>query len=579
MIAPTLIADEAIRRRFLRESRVAASIDHPHVIPIYYTGEEGGIAYIAMRHVAGDDLRTLVRRTGPLDPARAARIVGQVAAALDAAHASGLVHRDVKPANVLLGQGDHAYLTDFGLTKHVLSEAGATKPGHWVGTLDFIAPEQIRGERVDARADVYALGCVLHYMLAGRPPFTPDGDEAKMWAHLTERPPLVSEAAPGVPEGFDDVIARALAKDPAQRFQSAGDLGRAAAAAAAGGPVAGRDTVVATGAAAPIEIDTRTAGTAIAPPSRRRAPPARKPSRLFAVAAVAVTPRRRRRGRRARHARGGRRRQRTRPRSRRPAEARAQGHATRDRRPPQHRPRRRRPRLGRPLPERRAASRSTRRRESAPGPRPEIGVGLTGLAVSGRDHVGARGPRRQLVHLDARPAGGRRPGAAARRRQRGRGDPDAVYVAVTQPELDPGDQILEIDARPRAPPHDRRARRRAPARARPRPAVAARQHPAELVGIDLATRADRRRVTLDPNTSGDLTVGAGYLWVTLVDSDQLARVDPRGGTAGDVRRPAAARPASSVRKGIVWVVNRTESTLTRIDIRRAARSGARSRCR
>jgi serine/threonine protein kinase len=157
VIAPALMADEAIRHRFLRESRVAASIDHPHVLPIYYAGEDAGVAYIAMRHVAGDDLRTLVRRNGPLEPARAARIVEQVAAALDAAHASGLVHRDVKPANVLLGQGEHAYLTDFGLTKHVLSEGGATKPGHWVGTLDFIAPEQIRGERVDARADVYAL--------------------------------------------------------------------------------------------------------------------------------------------------------------------------------------------------------------------------------------------------------------------------------------------------------------------------------------------------------------------------------------------------------------------------------------
>ena len=154
---------------------MAASIDHPHVIPIYYTGEEDGVAFIAMRHVAGDDLRTLVRRSGPLEPGRAARIVGQVAAALDAAHASGLVHRDVKPANILLGQGDHAYLTDFGLTKHVLSEAGATKPGHWVGTIDFVSPEQIRGERVDARSDVYALGCVLYYMLAGRPPFTPRG--------------------------------------------------------------------------------------------------------------------------------------------------------------------------------------------------------------------------------------------------------------------------------------------------------------------------------------------------------------------------------------------------------------------
>ena len=152
-----------------------------------------------MRHVAGDDLRTLVRRSGPLEPGQAARIVGQVAAALDAAHASGLVHRDVKPANILLGQGEHAYLTDFGLTKHVLSDAGTTKSGHWVGTIDFVSPEQIRGERVDARSDVYALGCVLHYVLAGRPPFTPEGDEAKLWAHLSEPPPPSARRRPGCP--------------------------------------------------------------------------------------------------------------------------------------------------------------------------------------------------------------------------------------------------------------------------------------------------------------------------------------------------------------------------------------------
>ena len=287
VIAPALMADDAVRRRFLRESRVAASIDHPHVIPIYYTGEQDGVAFIAMRHVAGDDLRTLVRREGPLEAGRASRIVGQVAAALDAAHAAGLVHRDVKPANILLGQGEHAYLTDFGLTKHVLSEAGATKPGHWVGTLDFIAPEQIRGERVDARSDVYALGCVLFYVLTGHPPFTPDGDEAKLWAHLSEAPPAVSTVAPGVPRGLDEVVARALSKAPEQRFQSAGDLGRAAAAAAAGGEVPGRDTVVATGAAAPIEVDTRTAGTALAPADPAPSP-ARRRQRMRAVAAAAA---------------------------------------------------------------------------------------------------------------------------------------------------------------------------------------------------------------------------------------------------------------------------------------------------
>src|SRR4051795_13070286 len=184
VIAPSLTEDPAIRRRFLRESRVAASLDHPHVIPVYYAGEEGGIAYIAMRYVAGDDIRTLVRRQGPLAPAHAVQIVGQVASALDAAHASGLVHRDVKPANVLLGPDDHVYLTDFGLTKHALSVGEATRTGQWVGSVDYVAPEQITGERLDARADVYALGGVLWWALTGEVPFPRDRDEAKLWAHV-----------------------------------------------------------------------------------------------------------------------------------------------------------------------------------------------------------------------------------------------------------------------------------------------------------------------------------------------------------------------------------------------------------
>ena len=231
VIAAGLLEDQTVRARFVRESKIAASIDHPNVIPIYYAGEEDGIAYIAMRYVAGDDVRSLVRRDGPLDPERAARIVAQTGGALDAAHAAGLVHRDIKPANVLLGPEDHAYLTDFGLTKHALSMAGTTKPGHWVGTLDYVAPEQIRGERVDARADVYALGCLLYYTLTGEVPYKREGDEARLWAHLHDPPPKPS--AHGVPEVFDDVIARALAKDPEERYPSAGDLGRAAKAAAA----------------------------------------------------------------------------------------------------------------------------------------------------------------------------------------------------------------------------------------------------------------------------------------------------------------------------------------------------------
>ena len=274
VIAPALMQDGAIRRRFLRESRVAASIDHPNVIPIYYTGEEDGVAYIAMRYVPGDDLRTLVRREGRLEPRRAAHIVAQVGAALDAAHAAGLVHRDVKPANVLLGEGDHAYLTDFGLTKHALSESGATRPGHWVGTLDFVAPEQIRGERIDARADVYGLGCLLHYALAGRPPFERDNDEAKLWAHLSEPPPRV-ERSPGRAR-------RVLVPRARQVAGRALSSRRATSAARRWPPRAAmrsrrRERMVAVGAAAPVEVDTRTAASPGASRRRGRRPPAPPP--------------------------------------------------------------------------------------------------------------------------------------------------------------------------------------------------------------------------------------------------------------------------------------------------------------
>lgn len=254
VIAAGLLEDQSVRARFVRESKVAASIDHPNVIPIYYAGEENGIAFIAMRYVAGDDVRSLVRREGPLTPARAAHITAQLGGALDAAHSAGLVHRDIKPANVLLGPEDHVYLTDFGLTKHALSIAGTTKPGHWVGTLDYVAPEQIRGERVDARADVYALGCLLYFTLTGEVPFKREGDEARLWAHLSDPPPKPS--AHGVPAAFDPVIARALAKDPDERYSSAGDLGRAAKAAAANEQPALRERLVAKGAAAPVESPT-----------------------------------------------------------------------------------------------------------------------------------------------------------------------------------------------------------------------------------------------------------------------------------------------------------------------------------
>ncbi|HYI19000.1 MAG TPA: protein kinase [Solirubrobacteraceae bacterium] len=288
VIAPTLIEDASTRQRFLRESKVAASIDHPNVIPVYYTGEEDGIAYIAMRYVPGDDLRSLVRIEGRLEPRRAARIVAQVASALDAAHAASLVHRDVKPANVLLGPDEHVYLSDFGLSKHALSVGGETKSGHWVGTLDYVAPEQIRSERPDARSDVYALGCVLYFALTGGPPYPRDGDEAKLWAHLSEPPPAPSDRVPDLPAGLDGVVARALAKEPGDRFPSVGDLGRAAVAAAEHGEVRERERVVGVGAAAPDETPTETAVGPLPASEAQASEPRRRPPRGAVVAGLAV---------------------------------------------------------------------------------------------------------------------------------------------------------------------------------------------------------------------------------------------------------------------------------------------------
>ena len=273
VITPVLAQEEDFRRRFVEESKAAASIEHPNVIPVYYAGEREGELFIVMRFIDGPDLRALVRAQGPLDPERAAHIVAQVGAALDAAHAHGLVHRDVKPANVLLGDDDHAYLTDFGLTKRSATSAdggGGTRAGGWVGTLGYVAPEQIRGERIDARTDVYALGCVLVYALTGNAPYTGDTDEATLWAHLNAPPPSES-----VPPEFEGVVARALAKDPSDRYPSAGDLGRAALTAAGRSAATRPERNVARGAAAPPGMSATAATARVASPDdETRASPA-----------------------------------------------------------------------------------------------------------------------------------------------------------------------------------------------------------------------------------------------------------------------------------------------------------------
>jgi serine/threonine-protein kinase len=252
VISPKLARDPGFRERFMREARLAASIDHANVVPVHEAGEDNGMLYLAMRFVDGQDLRALVASTGRLDPQRAAAITQQVGSALDAAHERGLVHRDIKPANILVVTNghDHAYLTDFGLTKHVSTDLGLTKTGEWVGTVDYAAPEQISGLPVDARTDVYALGCVLYQTLTGEVPYVRDSDVAKIYAHLHDPPKPLSESV-DVPPELDAVVQRAMAKDPDERFPSAGDLGRATMAAAAGRTRDTPERNVAVGAAAP----------------------------------------------------------------------------------------------------------------------------------------------------------------------------------------------------------------------------------------------------------------------------------------------------------------------------------------
>src|SRR3954451_4819562 len=234
VIAPNFSADQGFRERFKRESRLASRLEHPNVIPLYEAREENGLLYLAMRYAEGSDLATLMRQEGRLDADRALEIVTQVAAALDVAHAQGLVHRDVKPANVLLEPrpgGEHAYLTDFGLVKEVSSDSSLSVTGVFVGTYQYAAPEQIDPSgtaKVDRRTDVYALGCVLYHVLSGEVPYVRSSVQALVAAHLFMEPPNLSLRRTDLPPQLDHVIHRAMAKDPDGRFWTAGQLARAA---------------------------------------------------------------------------------------------------------------------------------------------------------------------------------------------------------------------------------------------------------------------------------------------------------------------------------------------------------------
>jgi len=224
LLSSDLAADPAFRERFVRESNAAASTEHPNIVPVYGAGESEGQLYLAMRYIEGTDLGSLLTRQGALQPERAARICAQVAEALEAAHKRGLVHRDVKPANVLLDDNDHAYLSDNGLTRRTELQTGITQTGQFMGTVGYVAPEQIRGEPTDRRSDIYSLGCVLYESLTGDPPFRRDSEVATLYAQLEDPSPRPSEKRPQVPLALDAVVAKATAKRPDDRFATAGEM-------------------------------------------------------------------------------------------------------------------------------------------------------------------------------------------------------------------------------------------------------------------------------------------------------------------------------------------------------------------
>jgi Protein kinase domain len=264
LLAESLADDESFRERFVRESRTAATLNHPNIVTIYDAGDWEGVLYIAMRWVE-EDLKAHLRREGPLAPDHALAVAAQVGSALDAAHARGLLHRDVKPANILLEPGEPgappiAYLADFGLTKHLESRSGITASGQFVGTIDYMSPEQIEGREVDSRTDIYSLGCVIFESLAEATPFRRETEVAVLWAHMREDPPPLTEVRPDLPRELDDVLAMAMAKQPEDRYgacrELVADLRRALGAAAIE-TYAGRTAVEA--GEAPATVAARTA--------------------------------------------------------------------------------------------------------------------------------------------------------------------------------------------------------------------------------------------------------------------------------------------------------------------------------
>ena len=280
LLAPELAENEGFRARFEHESRLAAALDHPNIVPLFEAGEADGLLFIAMRYVEGTDLRALLNSHGRLEPERALAIAGQVGSALDAAHIRGLVHRDVKPGNILIAADpgidvpEHCYLTDFGLTKDTSSPVELTATGTFVGTIDYIAPEQIEGAKPDGRGDQYALACVLYECLTGHPPFPRDEEIVVMWAHLQDEPPAVTAARPDLPPAIDAVIAQAMAKSPKERFTTCTAMVAAARDALMPGTIAPADVTRAHASPVPPADVTRVGAANVGPPLAAPAPAA-----------------------------------------------------------------------------------------------------------------------------------------------------------------------------------------------------------------------------------------------------------------------------------------------------------------
>ena len=255
VLAPELAEDEQFRQRFKREMRIAASLHHPNIVGIHYAGDHDGLLFFVMDFVTGTDLREILLKHGAIEPTRAVDLLQQCASALDASHRRGLVHRDVKPANILITVKDgeeHAYLTDFGLAKKFDTASGLTVKGSVVGTVDYMAPEQITGARTDARTDIYALGCVFYQMLAGRVPYERDNSVATLFAHVHAAPPPLEGDITDTHPAFAPVLEQAMAKEPSERYFSAGDFARDATAALRGLRDTSSPTIVGTGEATPL---------------------------------------------------------------------------------------------------------------------------------------------------------------------------------------------------------------------------------------------------------------------------------------------------------------------------------------